>query len=238
LDSKRKKQLKTLITIGKFAILLFIVVGIPFIVWLCFPNLIEKINTVDKINAILHHNQLASAFIYIGMQIAQVILFFSPGQLVQMAGGYAFPFPLALLLTFIGISLGTIVTFNMARLLGKDLIFLVFGERRSEKFVEMMHSKKAFVIIFLFYLFPGVPKDAFCYIAGISNLRVIPFTLLSMTARLPALVASLIFGDMFSNGNYNGMFIMAGIVLCVALICLIFRKKFTAFIDKMYVKSL
>ena len=238
MKNEQEKQINTAIIVVKFTILLFIVVGIPMIFFFCFPNLIHKVDSVEKINAILEQNRLTSAFIYIGMQICQVILFFAPGQLVQMAGGYAFPLPLAILLTFVGVGLGTIIVFNMARLFGKDMVFMLIGRERSIKFIEMMRSKKAFVMIILLFLFPGLPKDALDYIAGVSGLRIIPFTLLSMSARLPALIASLVFGDMFSKGYYNGMIIIGGIVFVTAIICLIFRKNLTNFIDRIYRKSL
>jgi len=238
MKEKNKKRIKLALTISKFMILVFILVGIPLMIWLLFPQVIEHFNSVDKINTLLTENRLASAFIYVGLQIIQVVICFLPGQVVQMAGGYAFPFLLAVALTLIGIGLGTVFTFLLSRLFGRDMVLVAFGEKRSAKFMNLMNSKKAFIIIFLLYLFPGIPKDIFGYIAGVSKLRLIPFTLLSLAARTPALIASLIFGDMLQKGNYTGMIIIAAIVIVIAVICLIFRKRFTAFIDRVYQRTL
>jgi uncharacterized membrane protein YdjX (TVP38/TMEM64 family) len=161
---------------------------------------------------------------------------FIPGQIIQLSAGYAFGTWFAYILTIAGIGLGTVLTFYLAKVLGKDMVYLIFGEVRLNKFIELLNSKKAFVAIFIIFLFPGIPKDLFVYAAGISKIRLIPFLTLNLVARTPALLCSLLFGSQFRNGDYTGMIIVGVIVLIIAVFALIFRKKVYGLIDKIYFK--
>jgi uncharacterized membrane protein YdjX (TVP38/TMEM64 family) len=232
-----KNGVRRSLTIAKFTILILIVIGIPLLILLRYPEVIDQFRSFDAVNEMLMRYKTQSIFIYIGLQIVQIILCFLPGQIIQMAAGYAFGVPLAFLLSIVGIGLGTCLTFLLARVFGHDMVLLVFGEEKAGNFIKIMNSKRAFVIVFLLYLFPGIPKDIFGYVAGVSELRLLPFVLLSLIARTPALIASLIFGDMFNNHNYKGMIVVAAIVTVVVIFCLIFRKQFMNFVDRAYTRS-
>jgi uncharacterized membrane protein YdjX (TVP38/TMEM64 family) len=229
--------MKKFIAACKFSVLVLLLVGIPLVVWLCFPQLVDYLRDPAKLETLLAEYKVQSAFLYIGLQIIQIVLCFLPGQLMQIAAGYAFSVPGAWLLSLVGIGLGTCVTIVLARVLGTDMLLVFFGEERIKRFTRMMNSKKAFVIIFLLYLFPGVPKDFLSYVAGVTRFRMLPFVLLSLTARSPALLASLIFGNMFRNGNFTGMVIVGAIVLVAAAVCLLFRKRFLTFVDRIYQRT-
>jgi uncharacterized membrane protein YdjX (TVP38/TMEM64 family) len=54
----------------------------------------------------------------------------------------------------------------------------------------------------MFFLFPGIPKDILCYIAGLSQLRGISFLLISMVGRFPALLLSNIMGNAAKEQNW------------------------------------
>jgi uncharacterized membrane protein YdjX (TVP38/TMEM64 family) len=237
MDHENKKELNTirkLLALMKFALLISIVVGIPAIIWFQYPELIDHFSSFEKADDFLKQYQTQSAFVYIGLQVLQIVISVIPGQPIQFASGYAFGLAGGYALSFIGIGLGTVITYYLGRLLGKDMVYLIFGEERLERFMRAINSKKGLLIIFLIYLFPGIPKDLFAYAAGISKLRCLPFVFLSLTARTPALMCSLAIGKMFRNQSYVGIIVVAVIVLLVAVLAIIFRKRFLSFIDRMY----
>jgi uncharacterized membrane protein YdjX (TVP38/TMEM64 family) len=231
---KAKKTFKTLLAVLKFALLIGIVVGVPLLIWLRNPDIIHKVDSIEKVNAFLDEYQGKAALVYIVLQIAQVIISIIPGQPIQFAAGYAFSFFLGFLLSIIGIAIGTVLTFYLGRLLGKDMIYLIFGEKRLERFIKALGSKKGLLIIFLIYLFPGIPKDLFAYAAGISKMRCLPFLGISMVARTPALLCSIAIGMMVRSGSYVGIIIVAVVVLAAAAVSLVNRKRFLAWIDRQY----
>ena len=87
------------------------------------------------------------------------------------------------------------ITFYLARLLGKDAMHLIFGEERIGKFIHHLNSKRAFAIILVLFLIPGFPKDLITYAAGVSEVKMKPFLLLSLVGRTPAMMGTVMMGS-------------------------------------------
>jgi uncharacterized membrane protein YdjX (TVP38/TMEM64 family) len=232
--ARREKAVKTLLAVAKFAVLIVIIVGIPLLTYLRHPDVLENFRSLDDINAILDEYHGKSILIYVFLQIIQIIVAFLPGQALQFAAGYAYSFFLALLLSLTGIIIGTILTFYLGKIFGTDLVYLIFGKQKLERFITLLNSKKAYIAVFLLYLFPGIPKDIFSYAAGISKMKVIPFTIISIIARTPALAMSLLVGNMLRSQSYVGIIIVSAIVLAIVIVCAIKRKRVYAMVDKIY----
>ncbi|MDR2157449.1 MAG: VTT domain-containing protein [Clostridiales Family XIII bacterium] len=233
-----KKKTRILISVLKFLVLLGIVAVVPLIVYLHYPNVLEDFNSLEEVNEMLEQYRTAGIFIYMGFQVVQVVISVIPGQPLQFAAGYAFGIFLGFASSIIGIGLATLVTYLLGKVFGKDMVYLVFGEKRLERFLGLMASKKALIIVFLLYLIPGIPKDIFSYAAGISNLRMMPFLALSLAGRAPALLCSIIIGRMFRTHSYVGMIVVAIIVLAAAGVAVLHRRRINAFIDRMHEKAM
>ena len=231
---KKEKVIRTWLAVLKFTVLLLILVGTPLLFYFRFPEVLEHLNSMESINAMLAKYHIASIFIYIGLQIVQVILAFLPGQVVQFAAGYAYGVLFGFLLTIIGVTIGTFCSFSIGKLFGKDIVYLIFGDDRLKKFVKLLNSKKAFVAIFFIYLFPGLPKDVFTYAAGVSEIKRLPFLCVSVIARSPAMLMSILVGDMYRNGSYVGIIIVSVIVVAIAILGIIKRKRVFEWVDKIY----
>ncbi len=195
---KIKENSKTM-AIVKLVLLLIITIGIPMAIFLLYPESLEIIKDKEKLAALLSgEHRMTIMLIYVGMQMAQVIITLIPGQAVQFAGGYAFGVLLGSILSFIGILLGTMVAYYLAKLLGKDAMHLIFGEERFQKFTDKLNSKKASVTLFLLYLIPGFPKDMIAYVAGASEYRILPLLLISLLGRAPAMMITIFLGKSFN----------------------------------------
>lgn len=169
---------------------------------------------------------------YIGIQIAQIIIFFIPGELVQIAGGYIFGSLGGYALSFIGVLIGSVISFTIARVLGKKFVKkIVFSEDKwlFKKIDELKkHPEKLKKLIFILYLIPGIPKDILGYICGITDITLKDFVITSMLGRSPALFVSCFFGNNISRDNL-GMLAVIGVVCGVIFIISIIKgKKFIA----------
>jgi uncharacterized membrane protein YdjX (TVP38/TMEM64 family) len=154
----------------------------------------------------------------------------------QFAAGTIFGFPLGLLYSIIGAVLGSTVTYYLARFLGKDAMELILGSEKMHYFVERLNSERAYIIVFLIYLIPGLPKDLVCYAAGISDMKFKAFIILSTAGRTPAMCGSLLFGVMYMQKNYTGMIIISAVCAVILILCFIFRKRLTGILDDIYNK--
>ena len=81
-------------------------------------------------------------------------------------------------------------------------MYLIFGEEKITKFIDQLNSKRAFAILFVLFLIPGLPKDLITYAAGLYHIKLKAFLILSLIARTPALMGTLIMGSMLYDRSY------------------------------------
>ena len=238
MDKHRKdkihKRIKVISTILKFALLLLIIIGLPLYIYFFEPQLIDSMSSMENVNALFEHYHAESILVYIGAQILQIIICVIPGQWLQFAAGYMYGFWLGFLYSIIGAAIGSVVTYYLAKLLGRDAMHLIFGEARINEFIHKLNSKKAIVIVFLIFLIPGVPKDLCNYAAGISEMKLKPFSIVSLVGRSPGMMGSLLIGRQIEAGNYTGAIVVAAVAVVLCVVGIIMRKRLTGWMDKAY----
>lgn len=238
MNDRKKIRWKRTFSILKLLLLLVIVVGIPLLLYRTDPDVIRQFKDLDMVNAYLEKYERTSWFVYIGLQLLQIVVSVIPGQMLQFAAGYAYVFWVAYLLSIAGIALGTVVTFYLSRFLGKDAMHVIFGEVRINYFISHLNSKKAYITLFILFLIPGFPKDLITYAAGTSEIRLMPFLILNLLGRSPALLATILMGSMTRTGSYFGMVILTGAITIIFILCFIKRKRLIALSDDIYNKLL
>ena len=135
-----------------------------------------------------------------------------------------------------GAFLGTIISYYLAKILGHDAMHMIFGEERIQELLVKFNSKKAMILVFLFYLIPGLPKDICSYVAGLSEMKLKPFLIISLVGRSPAMMGSLLIGRLVDTGGYTGAIIIAVIAIVLFSLGVIMRKHLLLWIDKAYDK--
>ena len=84
--------MRTFLSIAKLLLLAGIVIALPIYVYFEYPEFLNQFRTMEGVNAFLDRYQTASLFVYLGLQIIQIIISIIPGQFIQFAGGYAYGF--------------------------------------------------------------------------------------------------------------------------------------------------
>lgn len=171
--------------------------------------------------------------IFIGLQILQVVVAFIPGELTQLAGGWLFGTVLGTIYSLIGITLGSIFNFYIARILGTKFVAAVAGKSNLEKFEGFINTPRAYEVLLLIFLIPGFPKDIFTYFAGLSRIKLWGFCVISLLGRLPALTVSSYMGESFSDGNWLGLAWVGGAAVLLFLAGFLFREKVQLLLGKM-----
>ena len=231
---KTENRFRLIISILKLLVLAAIVAGIPLYIYLVHGDWLRRFEDVQEVVAFLEYYETESIPIYLGLQILQIVISVLPGQVFQIAAGYLYPFWLALLLALTGAVLGTMITFGLAKLLGQDFLHLFFGEEKIDYYVERLNSKRAYTLVFLLYLIPGLPKDVISYAAGASEMHFKPFLILSAVGRLPGMCGSLLMGWMLEGEHYIGLSVAAATAILAFVLCILFRRKINDWLDRMY----
>jgi len=231
---KRNKNINKLMAIAKFALLMAFVIGIPVYLYFFHHDLIMSFRSLDEVKDFLLQYAVTSIFVYLGLQVFHIIVSIVPGQPFHIASGFVFGFWLGYTLSIIGILMGSFITFCLSRILGKDAMYLFFGEKKFSKFVNLMNSKKGIIAIFLIYLIPGMPKEWLGYAIGLSKIKLWLFLLMVWVARTPSLMVSIIVGIMYDKESYTGIIILSVIAGLLCILGLIYRKKIMKSLDERF----
>jgi len=138
--------------------------------------------------------------------------------------------------SLIGAFLGTVISYYLAKILGHDAMHMIFGEERIQELLTTFNSKKAMILVFLFYLIPGLPKDLCSYVAGLSEMKLKAFLIISLVGRSPAMMGSLIIGRLVNLGGYTGAIIIASAAVILFVAGVVLRKRILVWIDVAYDK--
>ncbi len=231
-----RKRIKFISVVLKFSLLMVILVCIPLYIWFFQQDFIQQFSDIDRVKTFFVQYKAESIFIYIGLQMIQIIISLIPGQALQFAAGLVYGFWAGLLISIIGAVAGTIATYYLAQFLGKDALHVLFGKRHIEEYLQKINSKKGYILVFLIYLIPGVPKDLCSYAAGLSNMELKAFLILSTIGRTPGMMGSLLIGKEIGEGNYTTVIIIGIIAAILFIFGIIFHSKLSNILDIIYEK--
>lgn len=220
----------------KLLVLLVLIIGIPAYIYFFHHDIIEQFASVRDVEALFREYRSQSILLYIGCQIVQILVCIIPGQALQFAAGYMYGFWLGYLLSVAGALLGTVITYYVAKLLGRDAMHMLFNEEKLTDMLNRINSKRGVMAVFLIYLIPGLPKDLCTYAAGISNMKLKPFLILSLIGRSPGMMGSLLIGHQILKGGYILAIVIGATAVTLFALGLIFRKPLFKLGDRIYDK--
>jgi uncharacterized membrane protein YdjX (TVP38/TMEM64 family) len=226
---KSRISLKVLSYIG---FPLFIVGGLV-IVWVFREQLYSIFASPAQLRDWVSAWGYIAPLVFIALQFVQVVLFVIPGEVAQAAGGYIFGMWAGILYSVVGILLGSTFNFFLARLLGVPFVRAVFGAERLSSFDRVLTSGRATVAFFLLFLIPGIPKDALCYVAGLSTLRFPLFMLVSTTGRLPGIVGSSALGGAAANKMWITVATIGLVALALFIVGVAYRGRLQALAERL-----
>ncbi len=160
--------------------------------------------------------------VFISVQILQVVVTPIPGELTGFLGGYLFRIGPGLTYSTIGLTLGSLFAFWLSRRLGMPFVSRFVGQETMRKFDRLMERQGA-LFSFLFFVVPGLPKDAFCYLLGLSPMRIFTFFVISTLGRFPGTLLLTMQGQAVRSENYRGFFLLLGLVLIFIVLTVIYR---------------
>jgi uncharacterized membrane protein YdjX (TVP38/TMEM64 family) len=175
-------------------------------------GLVQRLSNREQLVELLRTAGVRGPLLCIGVQFAQVVIFAIPGEITQFAAGYVFGAGPGFLYSVTGIMLGSAFNFAIARLVGRPTLERLIPRSTLEKVDRALNNARGKSALFLLFLLPGMPKDAMSYGAGLSNMRIVEFVVISGLGRSPALLASILLGSQAYRQDYTAMFITAAVV--------------------------
>jgi uncharacterized membrane protein YdjX (TVP38/TMEM64 family) len=135
-----------------------VLAGLGAIVATWGPFLGEILADRDRFKAWIESYGVYAALVFVAVQFVQVLLFFVPGEVTQVAGGYIFgPWP-GLLLSYLGITLGSITAFAIARMFGRAAVDFLVDRKTLRRLDRIVYGRSGFWPMFALFLLPGARK--------------------------------------------------------------------------------
>jgi uncharacterized membrane protein YdjX (TVP38/TMEM64 family) len=179
----------------------------------------------EWLNATLKASGWLGPMIFIAIQMGQVLLAPIPGDVTGFLGGYLFGAWEGFLLSMIGLTIGSMLNFSIGHFLGEHFVRRLVSREIYQKYNEMVQYKGILVIL-LFFLVPGFPKDCLCLFLGFTSLPAQAFFILSTVGRIPGTVALSLQGASISEHNYLAFGVTAVSYVLFALLAYLTRDPF------------
>jgi uncharacterized membrane protein YdjX (TVP38/TMEM64 family) len=192
--------------------------------YLGFRDLVRFFSSRTRVSAYVASFGPFAPLVFMGIQFLQVLIAPIPGELTGFIGGYLFGTGLSFIYSTIGLTLGSWVSFLIARRFGFSFVRRFVGKETMEKFDYLMEHQGAF-FSFLFFIIPGLPKDSFCYLLGLSPMHVLTFLVVSTIGRIPGTLLLSMQGEAVRSEEYRAFFVVLGLGLLALVFALIYRDR-------------
>ncbi len=215
-----KKNRVLFLLISSVVIIITVVLIVIFHreIWSVFESVDSIRNWVDSWG-------ILAPVLFVFLQIVQVVIFIIPGEIPQIAGGYLFGFFWGILLSTIGIGIGSTVNFYLARLWGLNFVEAILPHKTLLKMQKLISDSRSGLIYFIIFLIPGIPKDVIAYVAGLSKIRFWSFIIISSSGRLLGLILTVIIGVALADKNWFLAIVTVIFGLILVIVGIIYRER-------------
>lgn len=161
---------------------------------------------------------------FVLLQILQVVAAPIPGEVTGFIGGYLYGPALGILLSTVGLTMGSLIAFSLSRIFGRPFVDKFIKKETMDKYDFLLHHKGAF-LVFLLFLIPGTPKDFLCYILGLGHLTTKEFFVISTVGRLGGTVLLTLGGNFIHQHQYRRFFILLGVAIIIVFFSMVYKDK-------------
>lgn len=195
-ETKHYSKRVAAVVLGAFSVLscVLAVIGVLF--------LKSSFSDTDAFKAFVEENYLLSTILLIIICAVQVIVALIPGELVEIASGYAFGTVPGALICLTGITLGSVLVLLLSRKLGRRFVESLYPREKIDSLPILRDPKKRNVFTAILFLIPGTPKDLITYIIGITDMSIPLYLIIATVARFPSIIISTIGGDALGDNKF------------------------------------
>jgi uncharacterized membrane protein YdjX (TVP38/TMEM64 family) len=178
----------------------------------------------DKLSKFLQSLGPYSPAVFVLFQTLQVVAAPFPGELTGVAGGYVYGETVGLILSTLGLTLGSWIAFELASILGRPFVERFVRHEVLHKF-DFLTTNTGATICFLLFLIPGFPKDYLCYLLGLSRMKLSTFLIVSVFGRIPGTYLLSLQGAKFRHQEYYQVAIFTVASAVILLVAYLYRNK-------------
>ena len=184
-------------TLKKVMTIITVIVTILLVAFIIYALKMNLLNDSDLLLKRIKSYGLIAPLIFLLIQIVQVVFPVIPGGASCLVGVLAFGPIEGFIYNYVGLTLGSIVSFFLSRNFGLPLINKLFQKETVDKYLKYIRTKKFEKVFFWGIFLPGAPDDLLCYIAGISGLTFLRFLFIILIGKPFTLIFYSLFTKFF-----------------------------------------
>ena len=125
-----------------------------------------------KMEAYLANKKVVGPVVFVFIQIIQVVVPIIPGGISLLGGVVFFGAIPGFIYNYIGIVIGSLINFFLARYYGKAFILHIVSQESLDKYAKWTKNQKQFNWFFaIAILAPVAPDDLLCLLAGLTEMK-------------------------------------------------------------------
>ena len=136
---------------------------------------------------------IAGALVFVIFQAVQVVFPILPGGIGCLGGVLIYGAYKGFVYNYIGICIGSVAAFLIAKYYGQPLLHKLFSEKLREKYMKWVNNRHFDRMFALAIFFPVAPDDFLCYLAGTTKMNLQKFTVIILLGK-PLAIAAYSFG--------------------------------------------
>lgn len=190
----------------------------------------------EQIQHFIESSGPTAPLVFIFVSFIQVSFIPIPGGVTILIGNYLFGFWEGFLYSYIGMLLGSMISFLLGKVLGRRFVnWVAGGTEVADIWIKKLKGRENIVLFFMF-LFPFFPDDMLCAIAGMFSLTWTGFIFMQLLTRMTSILGTLFLlsGEVIPYSGWGLVLLIAFGIICVItfLICMKYSEQINAKMNK------
>jgi len=183
------------IKLSKISFLISFLTMLIFVIYhiLNVNKLLFIFRSVDSFKSYILSTGNRGVFIYIFIQMVQVIFLPIPASIIAIAGAIIYGPLLGAIYCIIGVLLGSYISFFLGRYIGFRLVVWIAGIDNAKKYASILNNSGR-IFLGIAFLLPMFPDDILCLIAGLTTMSFKEFFIITSLFRPIGAICMCYFG--------------------------------------------
>jgi uncharacterized membrane protein YdjX (TVP38/TMEM64 family) len=194
-------------------------------------QLYELLTDRDSVTAYVESFGAVAPLVFMAIQVLQVVFAPIPGEATGFIGGYLFGAFFGCFYSTVALTIGSWLNFCIGRILGKRWIRRIIPQATLKKYDNLIR-RQGILVVFVFFLFPGFPKDYLCLILGVSTIPMRVFLFMAAVGRIPGTLMLSLQGALVFEKNYFIFVVIIVINLIVVYLGYRYREGIYKWVEK------
>lgn len=177
--------------------------------------------TLDSLIAYSPQNKILAALFMFGLYALKSISVFFPIVLIQIAAGFLFPAPIALLVNLLGAIIDFALPYYLGMFTGAEAAERKISQNESiKRFIERQQKHEFFLTFFL-RVISCLPSDLVSMYLGMLKFKFLRYMIASMLGALPGIIPATFMGRSITDPMSAEFIAAASITLLCSLISIL-----------------